>query len=74
MRTQVTADMFSVVLVPMFVRRPDFLGSDVAIVQRGIYDSNTPFHECNVHGHPLRSVVVVFLNQKSEGRARVYSE
>ena len=57
-------DMFSVVLLPLFVRRPDTLGDDVVFVRCGIGYSNTPFHECNgfdagPHGHPLRSVVVL---------------
>ena len=53
MRTQDASDNVFVVLLPSFVRRPDFLGGGVAIVQRGIYDSNTPFHECNVHWPPF---------------------
>ena len=64
MRTQVASDMFSVVLLPLSVRRPDFLGGDVAIVQRGIYDNvesmipTHPFTNAMSTGHPLRSVVV----------------
>ena len=49
MRTQVVSDMFSLVLLPSFVRRPDFLGGDVAIVQRGIYDSNSVTHTISKH-------------------------
>ncbi len=54
-----TSDICPVVLVPSFVQRPDFLGGDVAIVQRGIYDSNN-----GAFGH---SLPLAYLRQNIPG-------